>query len=271
MPALHELRLRTYRSRAAALSEEHEGRLAAGNGEHEVRRTDKLADELHKPARRHFRKRRVLVRGIDAVWAVDLIDMQHYAKDSDNFRFILAVIDVFSKFGWMRLLKQKTGVEVAHALNDITSGVRRLVQVWCDKGLEFYNRHVKKLVDLISSENEQKSSVVERWNLSMKQRMLKYFTANNTRRYFDVLSDMVSQYSNTKHSAIKMTPVQASNPENLYRTYMNLYGDIVHDNSPKPKPKLAVGDKIRITVKKDVFRKGYLPRWTEELIGHTVH
>jgi hypothetical protein len=67
-----------------------------------VRWTDKLADELHKPVRRHFRKRRVLVRGIDAVWAVDLIDMQHYAKDNDNFRFILAVIDVFSKFGWMR-------------------------------------------------------------------------------------------------------------------------------------------------------------------------
>jgi hypothetical protein len=120
-------------------------------------------------------------------------------------------------------------------------------------------------VDLINSENEQKSCVIERWNLYMKNRMFKYFTANNTRRYVDVLSDMVSQYNNTKHSAIKMTPVQASNPENLYRTYMNLYGDIVHDNSPNPKPEFSVGDKIRITVKKDVFRKGYLPRWTEEL------
>jgi hypothetical protein len=67
---------------------------------------------------------------------------------------------------------------------------------------------------------------------------VQYFTANNTRRYVDVLNDMVSQYNNTKHSAIKMTPVNASNPENLYRTYMNLYGDIVHDNSPKPKPKV---------------------------------
>jgi hypothetical protein len=85
--------------------------------------------------------------------------------------------------------------------------------------------------------------------------MFKYFTANNTRRYVDVLNDMVSQYKNTKHSAIKMTPVHVSNPENLYRTYMNLYGDIVHDNSPKPKPKFKVGDKIRIKVKKDVFAR----------------
>jgi hypothetical protein len=62
-----------------------------------------------------------------------------------------------------------------------------------------------------------------------------------------------------------MTPVNVSNPENLYQTFMNFDGDIVHDSSPKPKPKFAVGDKIRITVKKDVFRKGYLPHWTEEL------
>jgi hypothetical protein len=150
-------------------------------------------------------------------------------------------------------------------LNDIiTSSGRKPSHVWCDKGTEFYNKHVKKLVDLISSENQEKSSV-ERWNLTMKNRMFKYFTANNTRRYVDVLNDMVSQYNNTKPSVIKMTPVDASNPENLYRTYMNFYGDIVHDNSPKPKPKFAVRDKIPITVKKDAFRKGYLPRWTEEL------
>jgi hypothetical protein len=130
-----------------------------------VRWTDKLADELHKPVRRYFRKRRVLVGGIDAVWAVDLIDMQHYAKDNDNFKFILAVIDVFSKFGWMRVLKNKTGIEVAHALNEIiTSSGRKPKQVWCDKGTEFYNKHVKKLVDLYSTGNEEKSSIVERWN-----------------------------------------------------------------------------------------------------------
>jgi hypothetical protein len=87
-----------------------------------------------------------LVRGIDAVWAVDLIDMQHYAKDNDNFRFILTVIDVFSKFGWMRALKNKTGIEVAHALNDIIkSSGRKPQQIWCNKGTEFYNKHVRKI------------------------------------------------------------------------------------------------------------------------------
>jgi hypothetical protein len=133
------------------------------------------------------------------------------------------------------------------------------------KGPNSTTSTLEKLVDLYSSENSEKSSIIELWSRTIKDRMFKYFTANNTRRYFDVLNDMMSQYNNTKHSAIKMTPVQASNPENLYQTYMNLYGDIVHDNSPRPMPKFSVGDKIRITVKKDVFRKGYLSRWTEEL------
>jgi hypothetical protein len=208
----------------------------------------------------------VLVQGIDKVWAVDLIDMQHYAEDNGNFKYILAVIDVFSKFGCMSVLKQKTGTEDASAINDIiTSSGRKPKQVCCDKGTEFYNRHVNKLVGLYSTENEDKSCVVERLNRTMKDRMFKYFTANNTRRYFDVLNDMVSQYNNTKPSAIKMAPVNASNPENLYQSYLNLYGDIVRDISPELKPKFKVADKIRITVKKDVFRKGYLLRWTEDL------
>jgi hypothetical protein len=62
-------------------------------------------------------------------------------------------------------------------------------------------------VDVYSTENEEKSCVVERWNRTNKDRMFKYFTVNNTLRYVDVLNDMVSQYNNTKHSSIKMTPI----------------------------------------------------------------
>jgi hypothetical protein len=86
----------------------------------------------------------------------------------------------------MRALKTKSGIEVASALNDIiTNSGRKPTHIWSDKGTEFYNMHVKKLVELISTENEEKSCVVERWNRTMKDRMFKYFTANNT---FDMLT-----------------------------------------------------------------------------------
>ena len=81
-------------------------------------------------------------------------------------------------------------------------------------GTEFYNKEVQKLVSLYSTENEEKSSVVERWNRTMKEKMFKYFPANSTRRYIDILDELVEQYNNTKHSSIGMTPKEATKKEN---------------------------------------------------------
>jgi hypothetical protein len=63
----------------------------------ELRWTDQLAEELHKPVQRNFPKRRVWAKGIDQIRA----DMQHYAKYNDGYKYLLAVIDVFSKYGWI--------------------------------------------------------------------------------------------------------------------------------------------------------------------------
>ena len=136
---------------------------------------------------------------------------------------MITVIDVFSKYGWMLPLKTKTGVEVANALKEIFK-VRKPRSLWVDRGRElFFNRHVKSLVDLYTTENEEKSSVVERWNRTVKERMFKYFTANNTRRYIDIVDRLVQNYNNTKHSSIKMTPVQASEKKNENKVYMALF------------------------------------------------
>jgi hypothetical protein len=231
-------------------------------GDDEIKWTDQLADELHKPVRGHFPKRRVWDRGIDHIWAVDLIDMQHYAKYNDGYKYLLAVIDVFSKYGWMRALKSKTGLEVATALKDIidSSGCKPEL-VRSDKGKEFYNQHVKSVVTIYSTENEEKSCIVERRNRTMKAFMYKYFTANDTYRYTDVIQEMIDRYSNTRNTLIKMTPVLASIPENESKVYMD---DIIHDKSPRPTPNYAVGDTVRMTKKQSVFSKSYLPLWTEE-------
>jgi len=83
---------------------------------------------------------------------------------------------------------------------------------------------VKELcVELYSTENIEKSSVVERCNRTMKHKMFKYFTANNTKKYIDVLDDFVERYNNTRHSSIKMTPVEASKKTNAINVYRNLY------------------------------------------------
>ena len=95
---------------------------------------------------------------------------------------------------------------------------RKPTKMWVDKGKEFYNKDVQGLVELYSTENEEKSSVVERWNRTMKEKMFKHFSANSTRVYISILGKLVEQYNNTKHSSIKMTP------EN--KVWRNLYPDI---------------------------------------------
>jgi len=117
-------------------------------------------------------------------------------------------------------------------------------------------------VELYSIENEEKSSVAEHWNRTMKEKMFKYFTANNTNKYIEVLDDFVERYHNTRHSSIKMTPVEASKKENEVRVYRNLYPDLTR----RPmRAKFKTGDNVRILKKKGLFEKGFTPNWTKEV------
>lgn len=232
-----------------------------GRKKKKLKWSDELAEELHKPVTRKFERRRVYVKGIDDIWAADLVDMQSFAKFNKGVKYLLTVIDIFSKFGWIIPLKDKSGKSVAEAFKKILKD-RRPTKVWVDKGTEFYNRYVKDLVELYSTENEEKSSVVERWNRTMKEKMYKYFTANSTQKYIDVLDEMVKQYNNTKHSSIRMTPIEASKEKNENTVWRTLYADMEKDRIT---PTLSVGDKVRITKKKKTFEKGFTPRWTEEV------
>ena len=221
-----------------------------------------LAEELHKPIKRKFNKRRVLVSGIDKIWAADLADMTALNKDNDGYTFLLLVIDIFSKYGWIVPLKNKKGETVANALKTIFKE-RKPGKLWTDKGREFYNKDVKDLVELYSTENEEKSSIVERWIRTIKEKMWKYFTDNNTYNYMDVLPELVEDYNNTVHSSTKLTPIDASKEENELTVWRNLYPDRFKINELTPK--FSVGDEVRITKKKKVFEKGYTTRWTEEI------
>ena len=188
--------------------------------------------------------------------------MQVFSKFNRGVKDLLAVIDVFSKYGWLIPLKDKMGKSVASALKTIFKE-RKLEKMWVDKGKEFYNTHVKDLIELYSTENEEKSSMVERWIRTMKEKMWKYFSANSTNIYLNALPNLVREYNNTRHSSVKMTPVKASKKENELRVWRNLYPE--HFKIYHIKPKFSVGDKVRISKQKKTFEKGYTTRWTEEI------
>ena len=223
-----------------------------------------LAEELHKPVKRKFKKRRVLVNGNNKIWAADLADMRALSEENDGINFLLLVIDTFNKYGWIVPLKDKKGETIVKALKDIfkESG-RRPAKLWTDKGREFFNKDVRDLVHLYATENEEKSSIAERWIRTMKEKMFKYFTDYKTNRYIEVLPDLVEDYNNTVHSSTKLTPVEASKEENELKVWRNLYPD--RYKTSRLNPKFSVGDEVRITKKKKVFEKGYTTRWTNEI------
>ena len=108
------------------------------------------------------------------------------------------------------------------------------------------------------------SSVVERWNQSIKLRLWKMFSANNNTIYHDKLGKVVDEYNNSFHSSVKMTPVEASQNKNERKVFANLYDDLIY--SKHVHPTFHIGEKVRISkYKRKVFDKGFTPNWTEEI------
>ena len=104
-----------------------------------------LAEELHKPITRKFTKRRVFSKGVDEIWAADLVEMGKFSEWNKGFKYLLMVIDVFSKFGWIEPLKDKKGETVAAAFEKFFK-LRQPRLLWTDKGREFYNKNVNQLL-----------------------------------------------------------------------------------------------------------------------------
>ena len=115
------------------------------------------------------------------------------------------------------------------------------------RGREFYNKVVQKLIELYSTENEEKSCVIERFNRTIKENLFKFFSANNTRKYVGVLDLLVDQFNNVIHSSIKMTMKEASRKENENKVLINLYPEF---GGKTLALKFSIGDNVRITKKK---------------------
>lgn len=229
-----------------------------------IKWTNNLADELHKPLRHNFQKRRVFVRNVDDIWGVDLVDMQNLSRDNDGYKYILMIIDVFSKYGWAVPLRTKTADEVSEALRCILLK-NRPKKIWSDKGNEFYNQKVKRLltshkIKLYSTENPEKCSVVERWNRTIKTWLWKYFTANGTHKYIDILQSLIDKYNSTRNRAIGFTPNDARKAKNRHYVFRNLY-----KKKKTSHPKFKIGDKVRLAIQKNMFEKAYVINWTDKV------
>ena len=238
---------------------------SAGSGVNTTPQNQQLAEELHKPIIRKFEKRKVHAAFKGNIWGADLADMQLLSRCNKGIRFLLCVIDIFSKYAWVVSLKDKKGVSIVAAFQNILKqSNRKPNKILVDEGSEFYNVSFKKWCIqqiyvfnnfMYSTNNEAKSVVVERFIRTLKSKIYKYMTSISKNVYIDKLDDFVNEYNNTYHTTIKMKPMDFKD-----NTYINTDKDI-NDKDPKFK----IGDRVRISKYKNIFAKGYTQNWSEEV------
>lgn len=227
-----------------------------------------IVEELHKQSRVNFKRRRVIVKGLDDLFQADLVEMIPYARENKGYRYILVVIDVFSKYVWAEAVKNKTGEEVSKAMKKIFNTNNRIPKnLQTDMGKEFYNKTFQELmkknqVNHYSTFSNKKASIVERVNRTLKSIMWREFSFQGNYKWLNILPKIVEKYNNKKHSTIKMKPINV-NKKNEKSLLNSVYNHI--KIVEKLAPKFKVGDYVRISKYRAEFQKGYTPNWSNEI------
>ena len=187
--------------------------------------------------------------------------MQLISKFDKGFRFLLCVVDIFSKYAWVIPLKNKKGIIITNAFQKFfNESNRKQIKIWVDKGSGFYKRSMKSFLqdnnkEMYSIQNEGKSVVAERFIRTLKNNICKYMTLISKNVYIDKLDDIVNKYNHTYHRTVKLKPVDVKS-----NTCIN-YSKEINDKDRKFK----VGDHVRISKYEYIFAKGYVPNWSEEV------
>lgn len=164
--------------------------------------------EIHSYARKNFSRRKYTMYGIADTLQADLIEMQPYKRENRGHRYILIVIDVFTKMAYAEPLKDKTGSEVTHAMDKIIQKVRRkhhyvnIKNLQTDDGKEFFNRLMKELLDKYkinhySTFSLMKASIVERLIRTIKRRLYIEFSLQGNYRWINILQQVIDNYNDT--------------------------------------------------------------------------
>ena len=216
---------------------------------------------LHKRTRKPKFRRTLVFKPRD-LWQIDLLDMQKYNKENDGYRYICVIIDCFSRYVWVKPLKNKTGKATVKALALLLMNERpKLIQA--DQGTEFFNRDVKRMLEafgpkLYHTYTDKKAAIVERVQRTLRGRLGRLFTKRGNFKWIDKIDDIVTAYNNTHHSSIKMKPADVDE-EHIANIFFNSLPNL------KKTIKFSNGDRVRILIKKNQFAKEFEKSWSEEI------
>ena len=220
-----------------------------------------------KPPRRYYATNKTDVYHIDDTWSLDILDLKDYgSKNNKGYRYVLVIIDNFSKFGWTVPLKNKNAQTIKDSFEKIIiSSKRKPNLIETDRGREFYNIIFQDFLSKINiklySRNSSFGAVfAERFNHTIRDLLKKPVFEKGYGNWIDILPTITKQYNNRIHSSTKLTPIQASLKKNEGFVYKNLL-----DKREKVTPKFQINDLVRTADLKRTFSKSDTTNWSYKL------
>lgn len=230
---------------------------------------------LHQPARRNFPRNRVLVGGIGHQFDSDLLSFQNLSDDNDGYKYVITAVDVLSKYAYCEKLKTKQAGEVVSAFRKIlkrASGEGRLCfRIRTDMGSEYLSAQWRKLMrefglhHFVTYNTEIKANYAEIFQKTLKKMIYRALTARKTRRWIDLLPQVLENYNNSYHSTIRTTPASVKKGGELEEAVWRRQYELKKPHKPDGAFKFDVGDTVRLSHVAKAFTREFHERFTREL------
>ena len=232
-----------------------------------------LSNELNKPAIQKFERQKVIVNHINEIHSTDLVDMAQYSKMNRGYKYIFTNIDVFSKIAYAYPIKSKKIQDIKACFQKIFKNNKPKF-IWSDKEPAFFSKEIQKFfkdnnVKIYHTNSHLRAVVIERFNRSLRELMIKEFVKNNNTVWYNILPKLIKIYNNRYHSTIKMKPIEVDKNNEKY-IKENIY---TYDKTTKI-PRFKIGDLVRISLKRrPIFDKPSSNiKWSEELFKiHSIN
>ena len=225
-----------------------------------------LSEELNKSVINKFERKKIIVNYIDEIHSCDLVDMIKYSRVNRGYKYIFTNIDIFSKYAWSFPIKSKKISDIKPCFEKIFKE-RKPKYIWSDQESSFFSKEMLKFfednnVKIYHTYSNLKAVVIERFNRSLRELMMKEFVKNNNTVYYNILPKLIKKLNYRYHRTIKMKPIDVnkSNEKHIKNTIYNY-------NITNKKPKFKINDIVRISLKRrELFDKptGNI-KWSEEL------
>ena len=203
---------------------------------------------------------------IDDIWSLDILDLKDYGpKNNRGYRYVLVIIDNFSKFGRTTPLKTKNAITIEGSFKNILISSKKQDLIETDCGKDFYNNIFqdslnKNNITHFSRNTDLGAVFAEIFNRTIRDVLKRRVFEKGDGNWIDVLPKRTKQYNNRAHSATKLSPIQASLKKNEGYVYKNLL-----DKRKEIKPKYEIGDLVRTADLKKTFSKSDTTNWSYKL------